>query len=194
MSFKMRIIEKVSIFSLIISVCLLIVELYVYFFMFNNEHQQLPLCPNIPPNLTGPFNLNMTDDTMENVENYLASSLETGGYYKPKECIARNRVAILVTCRDREYQMPVFLKNLHKFLMRQQLEYQIFIIFQTHGYWFNKGALYNVGYIESMKVREWECFIFHDIDMLPMDDRNMYDCPRMNPRHLAVDVDKYGYK
>lgn len=78
--------------------------------------------------------------------------------------------------------------------MRQQLEYQIFIIFQTHGYWFNKGALYNVGFIESMKVQKWECFIFHDIDMLPMDDRNLYDCPRMNPRHLAVDVDKYGYK
>lgn len=190
----MKIIEKVPVCCLIISVCLLIIELCVYLFVYKDKHQPLPLCPNVPPNLTGRFHLDMSNDTMENVENYLASSLETGGYYKPKECIARNRVAILVTCRDREYQMPAFLKNLHKFLMKQQLEYQIFIIFQTHGYWFNKGALYNVGFIESMKVRKWECFIFHDIDMLPMDDRNLYDCPRMNPRHLAVDVDKYGYK
>lgn len=149
----MKVSEKLSIICLIISICSIIVLLCVHFFIYN-EHQQLPLCPNIPPNLTGRFDLDWSNETLESVENHLASSLETGGYYKPKDCIARNRVAVLVTCRDREGQMPIFLKNLHKFMMRQQLEYQMFIIFQTHGFWFNKGALYNVGFIEAMKMRE----------------------------------------
>lgn len=189
----MRVIEKVPILCLTILVCIITIQFLVYFFILN-ENAPLPLCPNVPPQVAGRFDLDMLNETMESVENRSAASLEIGGYYKPKECIARNRVAILVTCRDREGQMPVFLKNLHPFLMRQQLEYQVFIIFQTHGYWFNKGALYNAGFIEAMKVREWDCFIFHDIDMLPMDDRNLYDCPRMSPRHLAVDVDQYGYR
>lgn len=187
----MKILEKVLIFCVVILVCIIGLQIYLYFFVLNRE---LPLCPNVAPNVTGPFNVDMSNETLENVEKRLATSLEMGGYFRPKECHARNRVAILVTCRDREGQMPVFLKNLHTFLMRQQLEYQIFIVFQPHGYWFNKGALYNAGFIEAMKIRQWDCFIFHDIDMVPMDDRNLYDCPRISPRHMAVDVDLCGYR
>lgn len=187
----MKLLEKLLIFCVVILVCIIGLQIYLYFFVFNRE---LPLCPNVAPNVTGPFKVDMSNETLENVEKRLATSLEMGGYFRPKECHARNRVAILVTCRDREGQMPVFLKNLHTFLMRQQLEYQIFIVFQPHGYWFNKGALYNAGFIEAMKVRPWDCFIFHDIDMVPMDDRNLYDCPRISPRHMAVDLDLCGYR
>lgn len=189
----MKVIVNVLICCVVILVCVIALQFLVYFFWLNQNHE-LPLCPNVPPNVTGTFTVDMLNETLENVENRLATTLETGGYYKPKECIARNRVAILVTCRDREGQMPVLLKNLHAVLMRQQLEYQVFIIFQAHGYWFNKGALYNAGFIEAMKVRQWDCFIFHDIDMVPMDDRNLYDCPRINPRHMAVDVDLCSYR
>lgn len=189
----MKVIVKVLIFCVVILVCVIALQFLVYF-LWLNQHRTLPLCPNVPPNVTGKFTVDMQNETLESVENRLATSLQMGGYYKPTECIARNRVAILITCRDREGQMPVLLKNLHKFLMRQQLEYQVFIVFQARGYWFNKGALYNAGFIEAMKVRQWDCFVFHDIDMVPMDDRNLYDCPRLNPRHLAVDVDICGYR
>lgn len=158
------------------------------------QRQQLDLCPITPPGLSGAFTPDMTKEPLDRVEDRLAASLQTGGYYKPKDCASRSRVAVISVCRGREEQIPIFLKNLHPFLMRQQLEYQVFIVFQTHGYWFNRGALFNVGFLEALKVQQWDCFIFHDIDMVPMDDRNLYDCPRINPRHMAVDVDKFGFK
>lgn len=37
------------------------------------------------------------------------------------------------------------------------------------------------------------CFIFHDVDMLPEDDRNVYSCSEF-PRHLSVAVNEFGYR
>lgn len=159
-----------------------------------SQMEQLETCPILPPNLIGLFEPDISSESLEAVEKRFEGVLQSGGYYKPKECIARDRVAIIVTSRDREYQMPVFLKNLHPVLMRQQLEYQIFIINQTPEFWFNKGALYNAGFIEVMRIKKWDCIILHDIDMVPMDDRNVYDCPRINPRHMAIDLDKFKFK
>ena len=45
--------------------------------------------------------------------------------------------------------------------------------------------LFNVGYSEAMRDRDWDCFIFHDVDLLPEDDRNLYTCPE-RPRHMSV--------
>lgn len=160
----------------------------------NHDFESVVLCPIQPRSLVGEFNPDISEETLEAVETRFMTVLQNGGYFKPKECRARDRVAVLVTCRGREKQLPIFLKNIHSLMMRQQLEYQIFVIFQTRGFWFNKGALYNVGYVEAMKRQKWDCFIFHDIDTIPMDDRNMYDCPRINPRHMAVDVDKFNFK
>ena len=35
--------------------------------------------------------------------------------------------------------------------------------------------------------------VFHDVDLLPEDDRNLYSCPDQ-PRHMSVAVDKFQYK
>ena len=51
----------------------------------------------------------------------------------------------------------------------------------------------NVGFAEANKDYDWDCFIFHDVDLLPEDDRNLYSCPEM-PRHMSVAVDKFKYK
>lgn len=77
--------------------------------------------------------------------------------------------------------------------MKQQLEYRIFLIEQVAKGKFNRAALLNVGYIESKKLGDWDCFIFHDIDLLPMDDRNLYNCYEQ-PRHMSVAVDRLGFK
>ncbi|KXZ75832.1 Beta-1,4-N-acetylgalactosaminyltransferase bre-4-like Protein [Tribolium castaneum] len=43
-------------------------------------------------------------------------------------------------------------------------------------------------------MRNYDCFIFHDIDLLPEDDRNLYTCPPGQPRHMSVAVDIFKYR
>ena len=51
----------------------------------------------------------------------------------------------------------------------------------------------NVGYVEAAKLYDWQCYIFHDVDLLPENDRNLYTCPD-KPRHMDVASSKYGNK
>lgn len=53
--------------------------------------------------------------------------------------------------------------------------------------------LMNVGFAEALKLRPFTCFIFHDVDLLPEDDRNIYSCPEQ-PRHMSVAVNVFRYK
>ena len=54
-------------------------------------------------------------------------------------------------------------------------------------YEFNRASLQNVGYVEAMKdAIDWDCFIFHDVDLLPENDRHWYSCSEYGARHLAV--------
>lgn len=73
--------------------------------------------------------------------------------------------------------------------------YYIILIFnlQVPTIPFNRALLLNVGVLESLKVYDYQCFIFHDVDLLPENDYNMYNCPE-NPRHMSVAVDRMGYK
>ena len=57
---------------------------------------------------------------------------------------------------------------------------------------FNRGMLMNIGFVEAMNIRPFDCFIFHDVDLLPENDRNLYNCPEQ-PRHMSVAVDVFNY-
>ena len=54
---------------------------------------------------------------------------------------------------------------MHKILQRQELEYQIFVINQVGNDPFNRAKLLNVGFIEALKLYDWDCFVFHDVDL-----------------------------
>ena len=58
---------------------------------------------------------------------------------------------------------------------------------------FNKGRLMNLGFVEARKRGNFDCFVFHDVDLIPEDDRNMYTCGD-NPRHMSPAVDKFNYR
>ncbi|KAG7274370.1 hypothetical protein CRUP_028691, partial [Coryphaenoides rupestris] len=58
---------------------------------------------------------------------------------------------------------------------------------------FNRAKLLNVGYIEALKDRDWDCFVFHDVDLVPEDDRNLYMCDSQ-PKHMVVGRNATGYK
>ena len=95
--------------------------------------------------------------------------------------------------RDRNVHLRILLHNLHSFLAKQELDYGIFVIEQIANQTFNRAKLMNVGFMESLKVYDWQCFIFHDVDLLPEDDRNLYTCPEQ-PRHMSVAIDKFKYE
>ena len=57
---------------------------------------------------------------------------------------------------------------------RQNLHYSIFLINQSDSNPFNRAMLFNIGFIEAMKEYNWTCIIFHDVDLIPEDDRTIY--------------------
>ncbi|CAB3364059.1 Hypothetical predicted protein [Cloeon dipterum] len=153
----------------------------------------LPKCPPVPPHLEGPITVHKEDVSTEVLERKLGQSLQPGGFGKPANCLAKESVAIIVPYRARETHLRVLLANLHPLLRRQQLQYAIFVVEQAGNGPFNRAMLMNVGYKEALRLNNFTCFIFHDVDLLPEDDRNIYSCPEQ-PRHMSVAVDVFSYK
>ncbi|CAI9553061.1 unnamed protein product [Staurois parvus] len=56
----------------------------------------------------------------------------------------------------------------------------------------NRAKLLNIGFVEALKEYDYNCFVFSDVDLIPMDDRNIYKCYNQ-PRHLSVSMDKFGF-
>ena len=74
--------------------------------------------------------------------------------------------------------MLPWLRHMHPILARQQLDYQVFLVEQADQWPFNRAALMNVGVVEAKRLGNFSCFVFHDVDMLPEDDRALYKCPK----------------
>jgi len=58
---------------------------------------------------------------------------------------------------------------------------------------FNRAMLMNIGAAEALRQDAFQCFIFHDVDLIPEDDRNIYSCPEQ-PRHMSVAIDVFKYQ
>ena len=65
---------------------------------------------------------------------------------------------------------------------------------------FNRGMLMNIGFVAAHNQNsinnetQFDCFVFHDVDLIPEDDRNSYSCPEdLRPRQLAILIDIYNY-
>ena len=58
---------------------------------------------------------------------------------------------------------------------------------------FNRAMLMNIGYVEARKRRPYDCYIFHDVDLIPEIVNNYYGCSKQ-PRHLGVASNKSFYK
>ena len=54
--------------------------------------------------------------------------------------------------------------------------------------------LLNVGFAEAMMDFNSTCVIFHDIDLLPMNETNLYNCPAALPLHMSARVSTWGFK
>lgn len=135
-----------------------------------------------------------------------------GGWWKPKNCISRHHVAIIIPYRNRSEHLALLLQQLHIVLKRQLIHYQIFVVEQVYSTFhvfnepfrmvfllkespetFNKAFLMNVAYENISKTYDFDCFIFHDVDLLLENDKNIYACIR-SPMHLSPAVDTLKYR
>ncbi|KYO34926.1 beta-1,4-galactosyltransferase 3-like [Alligator mississippiensis] len=155
----------------------------------------LPYCPRQSPLLVGPLHVSLAPGrALAGLERAnAAAGVEPGGRWRPPSCLARSRTAVLVPHRGREPHLRLLLQHLHPLLQRQQLRYGLYVVHQAGNETFNRAKLLNVGFKEAMKDEDWDCVYFHDVDLLPEDDRNLYVCDR-HPRHAAAAMDKFGYK
>ncbi|GIY50255.1 beta-1,4-N-acetylgalactosaminyltransferase bre-4 [Caerostris extrusa] len=142
----------------------------------------------------GRLRLDVSVHNRTDVEAVLRRSpyLRGRGSWTPQNCAAQHRVALIIPYRDRTEHLATLLHTLHPLLQRQRLEYRVYVVEQYGNDTFNKGVLMNAGAREALRDTDFHCFVFHDVDMIPEDDRNLYSCPLM-PRHLSVAVDKFNY-
>ena len=101
------------------------------------------------------------------------------------------KVALIIPFRDRETQLEAFLDHIHPFLLTQNASFAVYVVEQADNAPFNRAKLFNVGFEEANP--DFGCFIFHDVDLLPLDSRNAYRCYE-HPVHLTTHVDYFRYK
>lgn len=65
------------------------------------------------------------------VNEFRNSSLQLDGRFQPAGCIPRFLVAIVVPYRGRFEHLNIFLRNIHPFVQRHQVDYTIFIVEQA---------------------------------------------------------------
>lgn len=145
------------------------------------------MCPVIPV-----FQITKMKIVTEVMDSPVLDNIEPGGAWKPDKCVSQHKVAIIVPYRNRESQLKIFLQHMHPFLQQQMLDYRIIIVEQAPNTSFNRAALFNVGFMEALKLHKFHCFIFHDVDLLPEDVRNIYGCSHQ-PRHMSSSVNVFRY-
>lgn len=125
------------------------------------------------------------------------------GCWQPEEtdCIIDQHLNIIVPYRNREEHLIYFTYYLHQYLISQKRSYCIILAEQSDNGQFNRAKLMNVGFLEAQKHRFWtkhkivpDCFSFHDVDLIPDDDSNLYICHPEKTIHQCDKYDKYNYE
>lgn len=116
-----------------------------------------------------------------------------GGWWSPMYCLVEKaqQVAIIIPySNDDDDHLGILLNHLHPVLKRQQLHYRIFVVkHKDPKRKFCKGRLMNAGFLEVNKLFPYTCFVFHDVDLLPLNDRVNYACNANSPMQLSVLID-----
>lgn len=110
---------------------------------------------------------------------------------KNKNLNKKEKVTIIIPYRDREEHKNIFIPYVTSFFINKKIDYDIYIIEQTKNKKFNRGKLLNIGFSIATKLSDAVFFIFHDIDMLPID---VDYSPASYPVHLATRVEQFNYR
>ncbi|CAD5113986.1 DgyrCDS3148 [Dimorphilus gyrociliatus] len=159
-----------------------------------NLRKNTTLCDCLPSVTEHKITINTArTPTWNEIANKYNKTLSSKGEYKPNDCEPLQSVAIIIPYMKRDSHLKILINHLHFILPRQKIHYRIFVIEQNSPSIFNKAAIMNIGFVEAGKLFNFTCSIFHDVDMLAEDGRNMYNC-LYSPRHIGSHVNKYGYR
>ena len=114
---------------------------------------------------------------------------------------SNEKVAIIVPYRSRLNNLKTFTRYMHNFLNAQMVDYTIFLIEPAANLTFNRGLLINIGFLEALKIKyiksnqiyDFDCFIFHEVDLLPENMANFYKCNQDRPKQMAIKMSIYKY-
>ncbi|XP_013412139.1 beta-1,4-galactosyltransferase 4 isoform X2 [Lingula anatina] len=160
--------------------------------IFRMAAKSLDICIVTEENLENAFQVNLGLLPIPN-RTELFKEVATGGRWAPTSCKPRDHVAIIIPYRDRQEHLDVLLQNLHPFLQSQKCHYQIFVIEQAHPEPFNTGYAKNIGFVEASAMFDFTCYIFQDVDKIPMNNSLLYRCPPDRVFHFASAEDRYNY-
>jgi len=140
---------------------------------------------NFPPDYKALTNFTSSHDLTISISSIIIPNC------KPKP---NSKVAIIICYRDRETQLKFFLLYMLPIFIRQNLEFKIYVIEQAGNTIFNRAKLFNVGYEIAKSEYKWDCYTFHDVDLILENDKMSYRCDKQNPRHLSVAVSTFNYR
>ena len=157
----------------------------------NCYHDKFKNCSN--SDLIGPLAVRENNVSFHWLYGNELNFVKKGGWWQPDSCLATQSTFIVIPFRNREPQLPILLRQLHPILKRQNLHYRIFVVEQYDNSPFNRAKLINVGYREGLKMFPYKCFVMHDVDLIPENDKIDYGC-QVSPKHLSAGVSTFQYR
>ncbi|XP_052770951.1 beta-1,4-galactosyltransferase 4-like [Mya arenaria] len=137
----------------------------------------------------------LLDDEETNIGNdelpVTFKDVQPGGKYVQKCCAFAQKVAIIIPYGDRKEQLDTVVRHLHRLLQSQHLCYGIYVSELAYPTVFNKGLLMNVAYLTARDEGHYDCYIFHDVDLISQKERHLYICGE-KPNHMSSFNTKFG--
>ena len=120
--------------------------------------------------------------------------MKEGGKWSSSDCVPPTKVAVIVPYKDRKKNLLILLRNIHPYLINQNTYYTVYLSEPANILLpFNKGVLMNSAYLEAQKDDNFDCYIFHDVDMIPENDKIVYNCSSEAPKLIATAISNFGY-
>ncbi|XP_067660600.1 uncharacterized protein [Haliotis asinina] len=115
------------------------------------------------------------------------------GHSQPVNCTRKQKIAIIIPFRDRHQHLRILLNNLIPRLVKKLLDFTIFVTELVAGVKFNRAMLMNIGFKEAQNHGDFDCFIFHDVDMVPESSLVPYECLTNRSYHLSSSISAFNY-
>ncbi|KAH9502760.1 hypothetical protein Btru_069714 [Bulinus truncatus] len=120
--------------------------------------------------------------------------VQKGGRYTPRWCKPTESIIIVIPFKYRCTHLHTLLPVLISMLIRQNVKFTIYVVEQISPGKFNKGLLFNAGYLEALRKDNFDCIILHDVDLIPVNDMNLYRCNKTGPIHFSPIISKFNFK